>query len=377
MSKRSVYLSVVMSVLLVISVFGCNSSDRASRLAEKNDVHKAEINKKSERMDGPAIFQEKTGAHPGLHISGEVRQNLTLQQEDLKRLHAVTTRTNEVSRSGHYHGAFTYRGPSLRSLLEFAGIEKKKPDFNKDLDLVIVVQNSKGEEIALSWGEIFYRNPGDIIVAVEAAPIRPHHERNRIPRAYWPWLDQLDREIGFPKLVVANDFYSDRSIEGIRHIQVIDLHPDVRRKKQKILFSPSFSICGAVATAATVSALPEKNYDTVLFKEVGDGQGYHGLKTFGGVPLVDLLEQAGIGNDLDTVVLISAPDGYRTVLSYGELFLSTVGKDILIGDTIGGEYLTNRGRFFVLLPDDLSADRSVKAIQEIRVIKLNQRNPSD
>ena len=377
MSNRSVYLSVVMSVLLVISVLGCDSSDRASRLAEKNDTHKTETDVKDERPDELAMSQGKAGAHPGLRIFGEVRQQLTLQRENLERLHAVTTRLNEVSRSGHYHGAFTYRGPSLRSLLEFAGIDKKSSDFNKDLDLVIVVENGEGEEIALSWGEIFYRNPGDIIVAVEATPIRPHHKRDRIPRAYWPWLDQLDREIGFPKLVVANDFYSDRSLEGIRRIQVIDLHPAVQRKKQKMLFSPSFSICGAVANPVTISVLPEKNYDTVVFKEVGDGQGYHGLKTFGGVPLVDLLEQAGMKGDLDTAVVISAPDGYRTTLSYGELFLSNGGKDIRIGDTIGGEYLTNRGRFFVLLPDDLSADRSVKAIQEIRVINLGRENFSD
>ncbi len=377
MSNRSVYLSVVMSVLLVISVFGCDRSDRASRLAEKNDTHKAGVTKKSGGINDPVMSRGKAGVHSGLHISGEVRQQLTLQREDLERLHAATTRTNEVLRSGHYRGAFTYRGPSLRSLLEFAGIDKKSSDFNKDLDLVIVVENGEGEEIALSWGEIFYRNPGDIIVAVEAAPIRPHHERDRIPRAYWPWLDQLDREIGFPKLVVANDFYSDRSLEGIRRIQVIDLHPAVQRKKQKMLFSPSFSICGAVANPVTISVLPEKNYDTVVFKEVGDGQGYHGLKTFGGVPLVDLLEQAGMKGDLDTAVVISAPDGYRTTLSYGELFLSNGGKDIRIGDTMGGEYLTNRGKFFVLLPDDLSADRSVKAIQEIRVVPLSRENPSE
>lgn len=364
MSHKSLFLSIMMCAFVVFSIFGCNDSDKMTSGAVKGGVTKSPSGSGAER----AVLDD--AALPRLSISGEVRQRLDFTIKDLERLGTIAARSNEVSRSGHYGGAFTFRGPSLRSLLEFAGIEKKGSDFNKDLDLAIVVCDREGKRIVLSWGEIFYRNPGDIIVAIKAEPIRPHHERNRIPEAYWPWLDQLDRDVGFPKLVVANDFYSDRSLEEIRSIEVIDLHPDVHREKQEMLFSPAFSISGAVANPADMSTLPERNYANVLFKEVGDGQGYHGLKSFGGVPLVDLLNQAEIRGDLDAAVIISAPDGYRTILSYGELFLSNVGKNILIGDTIGGKPITKRGKFFLLIPDDLSADRSVKAIQEIRVVSL-------
>jgi hypothetical protein len=47
------------------------------------------------------------------------------------------------------------------------------------------------------------------------------------PDLYQPWLDQLNRKIGFPKLIVANDFYTDRSLEGVVSIEIIDLHPKV------------------------------------------------------------------------------------------------------------------------------------------------------
>lgn len=372
MSNRSISLSVVVCVFIMIFMLGCKDSDQVAVMADRIDTLQTEMKQLSERLNEAAKLQREVAALPGLSISGEVRQQIHLTNKDLERLDKITTRLNGVSRSGHYSGAFTFRGPSLKSLLEFAGIEKKGSDFNKDLDLAIVVRDREGNEIVFSWGEIFYRNPGDIIVAVEAEPIRPHHERNRIPKAFWPWLDQLDRIVGLPKLVVANDFYSDRSLEDIQSIEVVDLHPDVHSEKQKVLFSPTFSISGNVANPVNISALPDINRTNLLFKEVGDGQGYHGLKSFEGVSLTDMLEQAGIQGDLDTAVIVSAPDGYRTILSYGELFLSNLGKNVLIGDTIAGKLLTARGKFFLLIPDDLSADRSVKAIQEIRVVSLKQ-----
>lgn len=376
MSNKSFFLSVVVCVFIMIFASGCKDSDQVTAMADRIDTLQTEIKKLSERLgERPGEVtrvQEEVAALPGLSISGEVRQSLHFTNKDLEKLSTIPTRLNGVSRSGHYSGAFYFHGPSLKSLLEFAGIEKKGSDFNKDLDLAIVVRDKAGKEIVLSWGEIFYRNPGDIIVAVKAEPIRPHHERNRIPRAYWPWLDQLDREVGFPKLVVANDFYSDRSLEEIQSIEVVDLHPDVHREKQKVLFSPTFSISGSVANPVEMSVLPDVNRTDILFKVVGDGQGYHGLKSFGGVPLTDLLKQAGIQGDLDTAVIVSSPDGYRTTLSYGELFLSKFGKNTLIGDTMARKPVTARGKFFLLIPDDLSADRSVKAIQEIRVVNLKQ-----
>ncbi len=374
MSNKSLFLSVMVCVFVMISVFGCKTLDQMAAMADRTETFQTEAKNPSERPEKVAGVQKEAAVLPGLRISGEVKQQLNLAKKDLDSFDRVTTRLNGVSRSGHYSGAFTFHGPSLRSLLECAGIEKRGSDFNKDLDLAIVVRDREGKAVVLSWGEIFYRNPGDIIVAVEAEPIRPHHERNRIPKAFWPWLDQLDRNVGLPKLVVANDFYSDRSLEDIQSIEVVDLHPDIHSKKQKVLFSPTFSIWGSVTNPVDMSVLPDSNRTDVLFKEVGDGQGYHGLKSFGGVPLTDLLEQAGIRGDLDTAVIVSAPDGYRTILSYGELFLSNLGRNVLIGDTVAGKPVTARGKFFLLIPDDLSADRSVKAIQEIRVVSLKHKN---
>ncbi len=78
--------------------------------------------------------------------------------------------------------------------------------------------------------------------------------------------------------------------------------------------------------------------------------------------------------DLSTVILISAPDGYRSLLSYGELFLTPAGGRILMADKINHNPLDKDGKFFFIPPDDLAADRDVKAVEKIEVINL-KKNP--
>jgi len=309
---------------------------------------------------------------PVLTIDGAVEHVLHLSLQDLRKFEPARARLNEVSQDQHYHGAFRYRGPSLRLLLEFAKIKKSETDFNKPVDLAVVVKDSHGHSTVLSWGEIFYRNPSEILVAHEATPVMPHHDREHIPEQYYPYLDQLDRRVGFPKLVVSHDFYCDRSLENIMAITVVDLHAPVNTVKQEILFSPSFVITGDVHTPTEIQHLPDIDRCEFSFREVGDGQGFHGMRHFSGVPLVALLEKAGMRHDQNMAVVISAPDGYRALLSYGELFLSPAGKNIIVADLMNHKRAKKRGYFAVIIPDDLSADRHVKAIDKINVVSVRK-----
>jgi len=52
--------------------------------------------------------------------------------------------------------------------LEQAGIQKENSDFSKQIDLAVIVRNKAGKQIALSWGEIFYRNPAEVAIAFSA-----------------------------------------------------------------------------------------------------------------------------------------------------------------------------------------------------------------
>jgi hypothetical protein len=313
---------------------------------------------------------------PVISISGAVKQSISVPLEKLNTFNQVNVRLNEVTQDKEFHGGFFYRGVPLRTLLELADIQKKDTDFSKAIDLAIVIRNITGLQTVVSWGEIFYRNPSEIIIATSAEPIMPHKSCQSChqPEVYEPWLKQMKRQVGFPKLIVANDFYSDRSLENILSIEVTDMRPVIEAQKMNDLYSPSFVVTGLVKQELSITDLSPYTHTEIVVKQMGDGKGYHGLKNFGGVSLLSLLNKAGIYPDTSTVFLISAPDGYRSLLSYGELALTPRGKDIIIADTAAGEPLRKNGKFILIMPDDLSADRWVKAVSKIEVITFGPRS---
>jgi hypothetical protein len=324
------------------------------------------------------LFQTNGWADPlpGLTISGLVKWPAQITLDGLTKMQSVPVRLTELDQGKNFKGAFTYQGVPLRTLLEQACIQKGKSDFNKPIDLAIVVSNKEGKQILLSWGEIFYRNPAEITVAFSAVPIMPHKkcESCHKPEVYDRWFSQLKRPVGFPKLVVANDFYTDRSLENITGIEVLALPPGLKGQKMTKLHSSSFTVSGQVKNPLVITDLSSYSHTEMLLKQVGDGMGYHGLKWAEGVPLLEILKKAGAEMDLTTGILISAPDGYRSLLSYGELVLNPAGSRLLMADKINHNPLDKDGKFFFIPTDDLAADRDVKAVNKIEVINL-KKNP--
>jgi DMSO/TMAO reductase YedYZ molybdopterin-dependent catalytic subunit len=313
-----------------------------------------------------------TASSPAISITGSVKQPLNLTMEDLRRFESVTARLNEVSTDKSFRGAFSYRGVPLRTLLDLAAIQKDKSDFPKSVDLAIVVKNKEGQQTVLSWGELYYRNQADILIAFSGTPVMPHKECStcHTPEVFNKWLDPLKRDVGFPRLVIVNDFYTDRSLENITSIEVIDLRPQMPAKKMDVLSSPEFLVDGSVKEKKNITDISSYPRLDILVKQIGDGKGYHGLKHYSGAPFAEIVRNAGIEPDLNTVFLISAPDGYRSLISYGELILAPYGRNIIIADRADNQPLKENGKFIALLPDDLAADRWVKAVEKIDVIRI-------
>jgi len=311
-----------------------------------------------------------------LAITGLVRQPLNLTRQDLNGFDAIRVQLNEVMSDGSFQGVFHYSGVPLKSLLELAGVEKKETAFGKKVDLAILVRNKKGMQVALSWGEVFYRNPGGIIIATSASPIMPHKDCRRChsPEVYKSRLDQFQRKIGFPKLVISSDTYADRSLEEITSIEVLDLRPKIPAKKLKKLYASEFTITGAVEKVQTVQDLGAYPRREITVMHLGEGKGYHGFDSFSGAPFKAILDKAGIAPDLSKIFLVSAPDGYRSLFSYGEIFLNTAGDRMTLADRLNGQPVKNGGKFILVLPDDLMSDRGVKAIQKIEVISLRKKS---
>ncbi len=314
-------------------------------------------------------------ASPSISITGAVRQPLNLSMEDIERFPTLRVQLNEVLKDGSYRGAWFYRGVSLRSLLELACIQKEEAAFSKAIDLAILVRNIEGEEVALSWGEIFYKNSGDVIIATSATPIKPKHgcescHESEISDRH---MKQFDRDISFPKLVVACDAYSDRSIENIVSIEVINPSSRMPSEKGAKLWAPSFTVTGDVKKELTIkdlSGFPRKDVRVI---HMGEGKGYHGIDDFSGVLINDILDKAGVAPDLTKIFHISAPDGYMTTFSYGEVFLNRVEDNNIIADMKNGKKIEEEGRFVFVPSDDIMSDRDIKSVQKIEVIDLAKK----
>ncbi|MDL1988158.1 MAG: hypothetical protein LWX08_11005 [Deltaproteobacteria bacterium] len=310
-----------------------------------------------------------------LSLYGLVKNPLNISMQDLTKFQSTQVQMNEVTNDGEFRGVFHYRGVPLRTLIELACIKKNKKEFSKSVDLAIAVRNKKGAQIILSWGEVFYRNPGEILIATAAVPIMPHKDCKGCHSLefYKPLIDQLHRNICFPKLVVAGDSFADRSLEEITDIEVIDITPIINVKKEPKLFSKQFRITGygiKPLSLSDISQYPRKN---MRLKKIGEGKGYHGILQASGASLKQILENAGIKPDLNTVFIVSAPDGYRSLLSYGEVFLNPLGDRIIIADRIDGQSIDSGGKFILLISKDLMADRWVKSIEKIEVISISNK----
>lgn len=312
-----------------------------------------------------------------LTVGGSVGHPLNISQEELGKFGCIEARVTELTRDKHFNGVFNYRGVPLKTLLEVAGVQKEEGGFNKAIDLAVVIKDKNGKAAVVSWGEVFYKNPGQVFIAISATPIRPHHAKGcgecHPAAIYQAALDKLDRKIGFPKLVVTNDFYTDRCLEDVVSIEVVDLKTPYERKEGQKLYSPKFTVSDGKGKKLEVTDLSAYPRTESTVKEVGDGRGFHGLQHFGGVSLRELLKKVDAKMDTDSAVLVSSVDGYQSLFSFGEIYLAPDGQRIMIADSSRDRPLKENGRFALVAPDDLAADRMIKAVKEVEVVSLRSQ----
>ncbi len=306
-------------------------------------------------------------------VGGTVRQPLNLSVEQLKLIAAREVRHADLTSKKEYNGVFTFQAVPLQAILGMAQIEKDGPGFTKTTDLAIAIRSRDGKTVVLSWGEVFYRNPDNAVLAVAATPIYPHKMTScrecHAPSFYQPALDRLKRTIPFPKLVLANDFYGDRSIEDVVAIEVLDLRKTAETKKAGASGPQRITVRDLGGNTTEITRLAGYQKLAVDLRVLGDGHGYHGLQRYEGVPLRQVLSKVAEGMDTATAVIITSRDGYRVCLSFGELFLSPLGERIIVTE-LPGKSAGQDSTFALVVPDDLAADRMAKSIDTIDLISV-------
>lgn len=328
-------------------------------------------------------------------VTGCVKTSLTVDQAVAASAARSTEKIRLARPDGQYRATVEASGPSLWSLLDKAGVEKKTPDgFNRPIDMLIVVKGRQGQEALFSIGELQMGLEGSrVLLADRLRLVIPHHH-DEIPPLDEPdgWMEVTARAafaapegcvschaekkvpaVDIPRgvcLVAAGDPWPPRFVEDVVEVSVRQVGATVPAQMKKgAKGGPTVSLTrldgsGVALHPAALAALGQASFADASF---GMGRGFHGIHTWTGVPLARVVAaQVPAGTDLDRVwVLVTAADGYRTVLSGRELFAGA--RDALLATTEDGQPLGERGPMRLVVPADFYVDRSVHSVQEIRL----------
>jgi hypothetical protein len=309
------------------------------------------------------LFASSSALWADISITGAVKQPLRLTLPNLEQMQTIAVRPHEVMGADHSHGNIIYRGVPLKNVLDLAVVDKELgANFSKPIDLAVVVKNAEGQQAVFSWGEIFDRDPGEIVIAVSSGPIRAQAKKP----------DSASEEAAhheqFPLLLVTTDLQADRMIEGVTRIEVRPLAvlSKAFTRGKTAPSSAALTITGAIKKPFTLKK-KLSGYPRIEVAARERNKETNQLKTYGGVSLRALLERTEITLDPTSALLVSAADGYRSLVSFGEIFLNHLGDRIIIADMVDGRPIVNQGNFYLVLPDDISMGRWVKAVSVRRI----------
>jgi hypothetical protein len=346
------------------------------------------------RVSGDSVQNAAAGAGSGLQsgaaaaakspaavtITGLVRQPLRLGLRDLRAFGAVTVRRVD-HRSNGFFGDFECRGVPLSVLISLAGPRKESSSFLRPTDLAIVVHNDSGQRALFSYGELLFRPPGDVVLAFEAEPMMPKRSCDscHANRSGHNWREALKRKPVLPRLVSSRDLDADRSLEGVTSIEVVELFSPETPPKSKGESQPARSqaieIRDGSALLATARSLAPYVRRSVHALEVGDAMGYHGEVRCEGALLTDVLSAAKAPSGPDIGYVLAAVDGYRALLSSAELFSAAQAPPILVADRCNGQPLADEGIFKVIVANDTIAERWVKSVASINIVRAASSIP--
>jgi len=349
MKKNILLILMVFNVFAALPFISCRqiSSDQASAFKDTKDAT-------NDFYDNAEVYNLKQNT---LKITGEVEKPVVIDFSSLPLHRVIVKEAVLKNNSDKFIGAYCYEGYSLYDILNNIKLNKKNSnDFNPITDLYIEVSNASGDCVKISWGEIYYPNHlHQIIIASKVRRIVPSKSKD-----LWPLPEKS-------KLVVGTDLVSERNIVSPVGIKVKSYGRSIKTEKGKTpLFSKTCIITKSGEKQAVFASNPDylKNY---RFKTIfyGRGRGIHGIQTFTGICLKDLLaEYFSITKETlkKGAFAVIADDGYRAVFTFSEIFNRNDQQEILL---TCDQNLKNNGIFRIFPSGDFFSDRAVKAVTEI------------
>jgi precorrin-4 methylase len=310
------------------------------------------------------VLANEVQENPSLSFSGLVRFPFHFTMNTLASFPQTQIRVTEARSDAkipetRWYQTYWYYGVSLSRLLEMAHVWKEDVEFKRLMDLAILVRGRNGHAV-LSWPEICNANSRGTIIALRAEPVPP-------------LTKEAPSKDVFPRLVVGDDFFADRFVDDVFNIEVISPAPPKPFKRGAHAYSSRVTITGDVQQPVVIENLSRYGRVEVTSKQSGHDRGYFGIISYSGASLLEILEKEGIAIDVNTVILATGSDGYRALVSYGELALSRGGRKIILADQSGAGPFTKFGKFNLICPDDFNADRWVKTVDTLKIIRLQPK----
>ena len=310
---------------------------------------------------GPQSQKSATQESP-IVITGDVESELALSLVDLQSMPAFLIRDVPVipervrdRKDEEKVSRTTFRGTLLRDLLYKAGMKHER---KWEPGVFFRVFGDNNKEAVFSFGEIFYSSIGRSVLIA--------YERND--------------EACPPTLVVGTDIHDGRMMTGISEIAVArdDVEMLAYDDKAKNIQRPptsEFKLIDIqnktekVIRPDDLIGLPVIHVPAAVM--IGDCEGFHGIHSLDGVALAALLKinlEIPDPAPYNRYVLISSDDGYCATYSFGELFNSRLGDQVVIATIKDDKPLSPDDGFAMSVTgEDSTGGRSVKRIAKIEV----------
>ncbi|MCX5793499.1 MAG: hypothetical protein NTY45_14965 [Elusimicrobia bacterium] len=295
---------------------------------------------------------------PVLEIAGEISNPGPVDLSKLARRYVIVKETLlDAEGKDKFTGAYRYDGYSLFDILNLSALDKKnKGEFPPIIDLYVEVENKSGEKVVFSWGELYYPvNLHKIIVATEVSRIVPSKTKDlwALPEA--------------PRLVAANDLVTERNISSPVKITVRSYPRSFPVEKgMSPMYSPVVKLFSGVEKVGELADYPAglntNTFNTIFY---GRGKGIHSTSPFTGVTLKDALKPYYPFNRANLragLFCVAAKDGYRSAVSYSELFNRNDQQEFLLVKSAPD---ADGGLFSLFPAPDFFSDRAIRAIAEI------------
>ncbi|QHT71085.1 molybdopterin-dependent oxidoreductase [Rhodocytophaga rosea] len=146
---------------------------------------------------------------------------------------------------------------------------------------------------------------------------------------------------------------------------------------QSVSEKQGISVSGEVTKAISLKAADISTLKHIHVKAKDKDGAIH---TYSGVPLITILEQAGVslgsqlkGDNLSNFILINAADGYEVLFSLAEVDPEFTDRTILLADKQDGKPLpTGIGPYRIVIPAEKKHARWIRRVVSIQVLSAKQ-----